>query len=132
MHTTTDGNTGSTSEGDCVCESGYTEVDGTCEACDAGSFKVSAGNGACSACREGFTTAGKTGSTDEKACKCPSGSEESEKGCVCQAGFAETEDGCQACEEGKYKAEAGNDVCEECGVDEFQDEKGATECKKCP
>ena len=134
VHTTTDGNAGSTSESDCVCKSGYTLVDGTCEACEAGYFKVSAGNQACGACRKGFTTAGKTGSTSEDACRCPPGSEETETGdgCVCSAGFGETEEGCEACEKGKYKADAGDDVCEDCAVDQFQDETGGTECKSCP
>ena len=50
------------------CNPGYTQANGSCVACAAGTFKAFAGNGACTACPVG--TGGAT--ADRRSCTCSS------------------------------------------------------------
>lgn len=97
-----------------------------CEACPAGTFEE--GN-VCQRCAQGFWSA--PGST---ACeKCPGNlTSVFPEGCVCPAGEEPMGGACVPCQDGQFKARAGNVSCVSCQTgNEVTNGRGATACQKC-
>jgi hypothetical protein len=107
---------GSTSRADCVCNAGYSgdASISSCEACPAGTHKVSSGSAACVACASNATTraAGSTSAAE----------------CVCILGFAQMEAGvCSPCpantfglrQPGTWIAHTGGAGCSPCLANSF-------------
>ena len=84
---------------DCVCVSGFTNVSGMCEACDATFFKAEIGNVSCTACPANTTS--RPGSLSPEACECV-------------AGFRLAVDTCTPCAADTWKHGVGNSGCEPC------------------
>jgi len=95
---------------DCVCNAGYTGLDGaTCTACEAGKYKIATGDAACIHCLAGqYSTA--VGATSNVCQSCPSNSDAAEASdsaaaCICNAGFSGVRgELCTQCFVGKYRA----------------------------
>ena len=107
---------GSTAASDgmsCVCQASYFGSNGSCQQCNVGSYKESAGDAVgCSPCPGGSTTPG-TGSTSSEACKAPANSvvDEASGSFVCKKGYyGSASSGCEACGLNSYKADAGDAV----------------------
>ena len=86
---------------ECVCEAGYTGVDGgPCSACDSGQWKSAQGSTDCNLCPA--NTYSNVASIDETAC-------------LCISGFTGDDGGpCTACSIGKYKSSLGSEICLHC------------------
>jgi len=93
--------TGASKITDCICNSGYTGVDGgPCLACDFGQWKRAQGSADCSFCPE--NTYSNVASIDETAC-------------LCNPGLTGDDGGpCTACSVGKYKDSNGSEICVHC------------------
>ena len=118
----------STSISRCLCNVGYTRVEGengafTCGACPAGTYKDVAGFHACTKCRAGTYSDAIASVSSEGFCRsCPSGTyspsgSESVSNCVCNKGYTASDGdgkGCQACLPGTYKSFPGSAVCMQC------------------
>jgi len=95
---------------DCVCNAGYTGLDGaTCTACEAGKYKIATGDAACINCLAGkYSTAVAAVSNVCQSCPPNSDTAETSDGqtdCTCNAGFSVTSGGlCASCVIGKFKA----------------------------
>ncbi len=118
----------------CQCKAGYTLKDGTCQACDTGTYKSSAGNTACDACPKGYYQ-DKTGQTSCTSCgtnqtTSNTGATASTQ-CVCNAGYTLNGTTCQQCAKGTYKSSAGNTACDACPKGYYQDKTGQTRCEAC-
>ena len=107
---------GSTAASDgmsCVCQAGYFGSNGSCQQCNVGSYKESAGDAVgCLPCPGGSTTPG-TGSTNSEACERPANSvvDEASGSFVCEKGYyGSASSGCEACGLNSYKADAGDAV----------------------
>jgi len=95
---------------DCVCNAGYTGLDGaTCTACEAGKYKIATGDAACIHCLAGqYSTA--VGATSNVCESCPSNSDAAEASdsaaaCTCNAGFSGVRgELCTQCPFAKYRA----------------------------
>ena len=112
----------STDISDCVCMPGYTVAlgDGTCTACEKGTYKPEQGGDPCSSCPTNADTP-STGSIRLTQC-------------LCDRGFTGP-DGqtCTACGIGTSKSTQGSDTCIECdGVYEYTGVIGSPECQICP
>jgi len=101
--------TGSDQESDCVCNAGfYEEVVGSCNACEAGKYKVATGNKGCTDCVVGKYS-DTIGATQNVCASCPENSMSSEgsgdkNGCICNPGYTgEAGSFCAACDIGKFK-----------------------------
>ena len=113
--------TGGTAAADglsCVCQAGYYGSNGSCQQCEVGSYKSSAGDAVgCSLCLGGSTTSG-TGSTTSSACQAPANSveDESSGSFVCDEGYyGSASTGCSACGLNSFKGGAGDAVgCTPC------------------
>ena len=97
----------------CVCQAGYFGSNGSCQQCNVGSYKESAGDAVgCLPCPGGSTTPG-TGSTNSEACERPANSvvDEASGSYVCEKGYyGSASSGCEACGLNSYKADAGDAV----------------------
>ncbi len=93
-----------------TCDAGYTgSTTSSCTACEAGTFKESAGNDvACTACADGYTTADGTATGAISPSECNS----------CAAGYFRDStggtSGCTACAFGKFSLAAGAATCTDC------------------
>lgn len=90
---------------DCKCSPGSTGSNGTaCDLCEAGKFKTSVGDSACTLCTTAFSDSssspqGSTGVSD----------------CQCVVGYTDYAGGnCVACEQNQYKDVVGNAQCSNC------------------
>jgi hypothetical protein len=131
----------STAIANCLCNAGHTGPNGgTCVACAAGKYKISAGDAACSDCISGKYL-DTEGATQEITCvSCPASSSSAAAStilanCLCNAGHTGPNGGtCVACATGKYKIGAGNAACSDCGAGKYLETEGATQdsCVSCP
>ena len=89
----------------CVCNAGFFLQEGSCQMCEQGKYKASAGSGACTDCAAGQQSI-SAGSTK-----------------------------CQDCVAGRYKASSGTASCQECTAGTYSTSTGATSsdaCVGCP
>ena len=129
---------------DCECASGYTGSNGTCKACEEGTYKVYPGDDACIECARGKYSAA-TAQISERTCStCPANSDSpagsgAVSDCICNAGFTgyfAARDAfasvCTPCAIGKYKAVSGSTGCEACeeGTTSPAGSIGMQECLK--
>ena len=134
---------GSSEVTDCTCNRGYTGalfyVKGgeICEACEAGTFKVTAGTGDCEQCPAGKFS-DKLGAFSPDVCEvCPEGSSsppssDDASDCQCNAGFAGPDGGpCVICESGKYKEGIGDGDCNQCPEADSTSPPGSTSADEC-
>lgn len=115
---------------DCGCNAGYTKKVvvnvSSCEACEAGKYKVHIGSGDCFNCENGkyLADTGKTSANDCVACPLNSitllDASVSVQSCICNPGYIKfnlsnisSEFECNACEIGKY-SELSFTACERC------------------
>ena len=142
----------------CLCNVGYTRVEGengafTCGACPAGTFKDLPGFGACIKCPAGKYSA-VIAASGNTCLFCPPGTSspigsESVINCICNKGFTASDGdggGCQACLPGTYKSFTGSAACMQCfdngtspaASDSLEDCKcnkgflGSLSCTPCP
>eukprot|EP00961_Rhodomonas_salina_P091455 1231683-Rhodomonas_salina.1 len=120
---------GSDSLQDCICNGGYTGVDGgACAACAAGKSKAENGSSACTRCAVGqYAPEASLQCTD-----CVAGGP-----CeFCPAGNHKNADGiCIACTNGTFSTTVGAEdpsSCQPCPTGTFADGDGATSCILCP
>jgi len=117
----------STAITDCICNPGYTGVDGvSCSACSAGTFKTSAiaGNASCSACPIGTHSGSLARTTDCNACHGNSTTLNSSStvitDCICNPGYTGVDGvSCAACVAGTFKISTGSVNCTLCGTGKF-------------
>ncbi|KAJ1476585.1 hypothetical protein T484DRAFT_3088278 [Baffinella frigidus] len=97
LHTSSVG--GSNEQTDCTCVVGYTAAsDGdVCSACDAGTYKATAGTEPCSMCPTGTSSARESNDLTD---------------CKCLAGYSGTS--CTACMAGTFKSSSGTTACQLC------------------
>ena len=133
--------TGLTHVASCACRAGYHRLSGLCTACELGSYKAEAGNGACVACSP-FETTLQTARADAADCVCLPGYERVHSACQlmeCAAGsalvlagdaascqcapgygfqgtMANGDVACAACGDRKFKDNVANAACAPCGV----------------
>ena len=92
---------------DCVCSAGYTGLSTTqCTACNASTYKPSAGSQMCSACPAASSAIPGTGNALTA--------------CLCNAGYYGPPGGpCSLCPSGTYKPDRGSGLCTACPVELF-------------
>ena len=146
--------------GNCTCDVGYRDANGTCTDCRAGTYKNNTGPQACTecpvdtystalaavsadtclACQANSTTMNHTGRFYARACACNAGFRHNgtQPECIaCSSGYFNPERNrteCSTCAAGKFSSEAAavsNATCEDCGLHEYSDH-GAGECDPCP
>ncbi|KAJ1465713.1 hypothetical protein T484DRAFT_1577253, partial [Baffinella frigidus] len=89
---------GSSQQTDCICNAGYTGPNGgTCEACEAGTYKASKGSQTC-------TSPGPTTTTPEPC----------QRGTECPDNSFWGVQGCDACQVDTYKVDTGDGTCAAC------------------
>jgi len=103
---------------DCVCNAGYTGVDGgTCVACVAGKIKIQMGSALCTDCLAGQY------STDVAATACSNCLDNSNSpvgsisagDCICNPAYTLSASlTCDICAQNTFKTEAGNAACTDC------------------
>ena len=144
-NSTTDGRQKTTSAA-CLCKPGYylSNTSQMCERCNTGTYKTSAGDGVCTSCSGGRTTAG-TGATADTQCVCPSGQNWngticvtcspyavwSNNQCQCKAGYTGNGTTCTPCGQGTYKSSTGTGTCTACPAGTYQNGTGKTQCIGC-
>jgi hypothetical protein len=133
---------GATSNSDCaICAAGYSNLNGTCTACYAGSFSSAGSNSACSLCSPGlfsssdYSTSCETcpyamyaeGSGQTRCYHCSVGKFSQDMGLT-------SESSCAFCPAGKYGNETTSSGCHECYEGSWSNSVGATAqgtCKTC-
>ena len=133
----------------CTCVAGYTpgpggvQIEG-CVACQAGLFKPSQGNVACTLCgNNSFST--ELAAINASTCQaCPNNTAQTDDArndidtCVCLAGYEASTSGvaCAACQDGSFKVLAGSVLCDQCVADTYQPYSSALHladtCVSCP
>ena len=130
----------------CKCKPGHHGEDGTaCSECVPGTYKVSEGNQACTACGVGFFSDGAARSIPGACLQCPVGKASNNAiaaSCpACGAGkYSDTSGAtiCKDCQAGKWSSATmatSADVCQWCGAGKYQQNLGAVAeslCKVCP
>ena len=129
---------GSTAIADCVCNAGYTGLDGAeCSACPAGTFKSFNGSSACLACATGKVSPA-IGATSEQTCNvCPVNTYAADNSSLCitcpansisHAGSSRVLD-C-VCNRGHYGSDGA--PCSSCIAGSYKDVNGSAPCTSCP
>eukprot|EP00961_Rhodomonas_salina_P173073 2333589-Rhodomonas_salina.1 len=123
---------GSTHSTNCSCNIGYEPDNGSCQACEAGSFKAVNGSSECALCGAG-TYLNESAGTQCLTCPANSDSSLGSKYCICDIGN-EGLDGqnCTACAMGKYKDVNGSGTCSACGSGTYLNVTGGSACVSCP
>jgi len=128
---------------DCICNAGYTGVDGSsCPACAGGTFKPANGSASCFLCPRDTFSIGLAETSADTCVVCvnhtssPNGSD-SALNCICNKGFTGEGGalGCEACAPGTFKSSNGSLPCNLCARDTYAPETGlvyAHECSFCP
>jgi hypothetical protein len=101
---------GSPAIASCKCNAGFSGPDGgTCLACEAGSYKATAGSLACTFCEVGFYSTAEAAVSVATCVACPSDSYSVEGSaridqCYCNPGYRQTpsHDACIQCDPGYY------------------------------
>mgnify|MGYP000439217468 CR=1 FL=1 len=132
--------TGSTSISACICVAGYTFINGGCQACTAGTYKVEIGDFPCTECEIGKYGKITNAFSEQSACiKCPvhTNSVIGSSKCTCNTGYEminKEEFTCRDCDDNQYK-DTDTGKCINCqgtsqsdgdGIDSCQCERGTT------
>lgn len=130
---------GSSEVDECVCNAGYTGVDGAdCSACLAGTYKSGNGSAPCSDCAQGKYSNVTAATSDATCVACPPHSyavqgSRNITDCVCNGGYTGPDGGpCLACRAGSFKKMLGSGPCEACFPGKFSAKMGGTNCSSCP
>ena len=110
---------GSSSIADCICDPGYSGMNGICSRCTEGKYKPHNGSAPCTFCEAGKYS-GSQGAVAESDClSCPAHSTSQEGSisqgdCKCLAGWTGTSSLCAKCGKGTYKNKTGSESCTQC------------------
>ena len=112
----------------CRCKQGFTgDNGGTCSQCNAGTYKIAAGDDACTWCVAGKYSSNFRAITEAACLNCAVGTSSSLVGAVSSAS-------CQQCESGKYSAVPASEICANCVAGKHSSEVGASSeatCSSC-
>ena len=125
----------STQTSDCICNAGFAFNAPNCELCAIDTYKSVSGNTNCALCPE-FSTSLFEGANHVLNCTCDAGYKGPGGelcGLVCAPGFYpdESNTNCIACEQGKFKSEAGDHACDDCYSNSFHFSQNATSIEAC-
>ena len=130
---------GSISNRQCICNKGFTGVDGeTCNGCASGTYKENIGSSICILCAISTYSTVVNSTTEENCNLCPPYSSShigsvKKTDCVCKSGYiGENGDNCVACPPGLYKSQPGNTQCVECESGRYSNKNGSIICIRCP
>lgn len=127
---------GSSAAWNCICRPGYYNGSHStdCTPCPAGTYKESAGTGACTLCMAGYYNPTIAGDFSGSCLPCPFGSNSSagsnsSDSCICVAGYG-LDNYCVPCAPGKYSTSE-DKYCINCTSNTYSTAVGATASSTC-